>query len=448
VNETLTGRTLDGRYRVDALIGRGGMADIYRGIDVMLDRAVAIKVLTDRDDGERDRFLREARSMARLNHRNIVAVYDAGRSLGWSYIVMELIDGKTLGSRAAHEMTVHTAIRQYIEILDALAYAHENGVIHRDIKPANVMVLPNGAVKVMDFGLARRTSDMSTSTTAGEIVGTIAYLPPERFLGKPADTRGDLYSVGVMLFETFTGSLPFKSETDDLVAVIFGHVNDPAPAPRSINRNVPVEIETIILTLLEKEPERRYQTAYAVAAALRALLGDATPAPAEPGPPPKPPQPAPPFVERRATPRPVGREKSRPASERIEADAREMLAQTFGRTKNVDRGYRETLAGMLATRKRDYPEATRAYRAALEAFTDGNHVLETAKTSLKFATMIVQKNAEAENQGGRMDTRELAAAVDVLTDALPSFRGRSMMKELEEGERLLYALQRTLIRTR
>lgn len=125
-----------------------------------------------------------------------------------------------------------------------------------------------------------------------------------------------------------------------------------------------------------------------------------------------------------------------------------MLAQTFGRTKNVDLGYRETLAGMLATRKRDYPEATRAYRAALAAFADSNNVLETAKTSLKFATMIMQKNAEAENQGGRMDTRELAAAVDVLTDALPSFRGRSMMKELEEGERLLYALQRTLIRTR
>ena len=102
------------------------------------------------------------------------------------------------------------------------------------------MVLPSGAVKVMDFGLARRTSDMSTSTTAGEIVGTIAYLPPERFLGKPADARSDLYSVGVMLFETFTGSLPFKSESDDLVAVIFGHVNDPPPAPRRINRNVPV----------------------------------------------------------------------------------------------------------------------------------------------------------------------------------------------------------------
>ena len=306
MNETLVGRALDERYRVEALIGRGGMSEVYRGNDVVLDRAVAIKVLTDRSDGERDRFLREARSMAQLNHHNIVAVYDAGRSLGWSYIVMELVDGTPLGSRAAHEMTVQTVVRQYIEVLDALAYAHENGVIHRDIKPANVLVLPDGVVKVMDFGLARRASDVSTSTTAREIVGTIAYLPPERFLGKPADARGDLYSVGVMLFETFTGSLPFKSDTDDLGAVIFGHVNEPPPAPRSINRAVPVEIETIILTLLEKEPERRYQSAPAVANALRTLLGDAPPFPAEPT---APPQPAPPFVERRAAADPAGRSR-------------------------------------------------------------------------------------------------------------------------------------------
>ncbi len=432
----LIGQTLDDRYRVDALIGRGGMADVYRGADVVLDRDVAIKVLTERDDGERDRFLREARSMARLNHRNVVAVYDAGRDAGSSYIVMELVEGRTLSAVPAGELTVHTAIRQYVEILEALEYAHENGVFHRDVKPANVMVLPSGAVKVMDFGLARRTSDMSSASSAGEIVGTIAYLPPERFLGKVADARSDLYSVGVMLYETFTGVLPFRSEADDLVAVIFAHVNEPPAAPRSVNRAVPAQVERIILRLLEKEPDRRYQSAQEVADELRALVTG----PVEPGdaamqhPP----------AEARAR---AGQPESA-AHKTIEADAREVLAKTFGRSRLVDIGYSETLAGMLATRKRDYPEAARAYRAALTAFADANNDLERAKTALKYGTMVLQKSNEGESEGAVTNRRELSDAVDILTDALPSFRGRAMLKELEEGERLLYALQRTLIRTR
>jgi eukaryotic-like serine/threonine-protein kinase len=428
---TLAGKTLGERYRVDALIGRGGMADVYRGVDVMLDRAVAIKVLTERDDGERDRFLREARSMAALNHRNIVAVYDAGRSEDWSYIVMELVEGRILSAVPAHEMTVHLALRQYIEILDALAYAHERGVVHRDVKPANVMVVPSGAVKVMDFGLARRMSEMSSVTAAGEIVGTIAYLPPERFLGKTADERSDLYSVGVMLFETFTGTQPFKSESDDLVAVIFGHVNEPPPSPRTVNRAVPPQIERIILKLLEKEPDRRYQAAREVADELRSLLGTGTPA-------------TDPKLQGAAPAREAAAPKATRQASAAEADARAMLARTFGRSKTIDIGYSETLAGMLATRKHDYPEASRAYRAALAAFVEANNELEGAKTALKYGTMILQKN----NESGVIDKRELSGAVDILSDALPAFRGRSMFKELEEGERLLYALQRTLIRTR
>jgi serine/threonine protein kinase len=435
---TLAGKTLAGRYRVDALIGRGGMADVYRGEDVVLDRAVAIKVLTERDDGERDRFLREARSMARLNHTNVVAVYDAGRDDGWSFIVMELVDGRTLSAVPAHELTVHGAIKQYVEILEALQYAHDMGVVHRDVKPANVMVLPSGHVKVMDFGLARRTSDMSHSTSAGEIVGTIAYLPPERFLGKVADARSDLYSVGVMLYETFTGTLPFKSESDDLVAVIFAHVNEPPQPPRTVNRAVPVQIERIILRLLEKEPDKRYQSADDVAADLRALVtGPVEPPDAEMQ------QPTPPRPTATAREHP-----SHPSRAAAEADAREMLARTFGRSKAVDVGYSETLAGMLATRKRDYAEAARAYRAALKAFGDAKNELERAKTALKYATMVLQKTSEGENEGALTNRRELSEAVDILSEALPSFRGRAMLKELEEGERLLYTLQRTLIRTR
>ncbi len=434
----VVGKTLGGRYRVDALIGRGGMADVYRGVDVILDREIAIKVLTERDDGERDRFLREARSMARLNHRNIVAVYDAGRDGSFSYIVMELVEGRTLASVPANELTVHVAIRHYIEMLEALAYAHANDVVHRDVKPTNVMVLPSGAVKVMDFGLARRTSDMSTASSAGEIVGTIAYLSPERFLGKPADARSDLYSVGVMLYETFTGTVPFKSETNDLVAVIFAHVNEPPAPAHTVNRSVPPQVERIIARLLEKEPDRRYQTAEDVVAALRALVTG----PVEPSDPALQ-QPTPPRTAAASS------ESSRLARDAAEAGAREALARTFGRSSRaVDVGYSETLAGMLATRKGDYAEAGRAYRAALSAFAQAKNELETAKTSLKFATMILQKTNDAESQGMIPNRRELSDAVDILSEALPLFRGRALLKELEEGERLLYTLQRTLIRTR
>jgi serine/threonine protein kinase len=441
---SLEGKTLAERYRVDALIGRGGMADVYRGADVVLDRAVAIKVLTERDDGERDRFLREARSMARLNHRNIVAVYDAGRDDGWSFIIMELVEGRTLGSVPAHELTVHTAIRHYVEMLEALSYAHDNDVVHRDVKPANVMVLPSGAVKVMDFGLARRTSDMSSASSAGEIVGTIAYLPPERFLGKTADARSDLYSVGIMLYETFTGTLPFKSDSDDLVAVIFGHVNEPPPPPRTVNRAVPAEIERVILKLIEKEPDRRYQSAQEVIVELRALLGEGPAAPPDPA------LQQPPSAAAAARSK-AGKtdEAEQERRSTIEADAREILARTFGTSKSkLDIGQSESLAGMLATRKKDYPEAVRAYRAAIAAFNESQNDLERAKTALKYATMELQKITEADRIGARIDRRELADAVNEITDAIPVFRGRAMLKEVEEGERLLYALQRTLIRIR
>jgi serine/threonine protein kinase len=429
-------RLLGGRYRIEALIGRGGMSDVYRGTDVMLQRQVAVKILTDRSEDLRKRFLREAQSMARLNHTNIVGVYDAAQNDGVSYIVMELVQGRTLAMISPAEMTVHTALRYILELLEALAFAHENNVVHRDVKPANIMVLPGGAIKVMDFGLSRRTSEMSSVTNAGEIVGTIAYLSPERFLGKIADARSDLYSVGVVMYEVFTGTVPFKNESDDLVAVIFAHVNEP-PAPlRSINPAVPAPIERIVLRLLEKDPERRYPSAREVIVDIRALLGlDAPGTPQSSATRPAgtpPPTPGP-------DPRPTS-----PSATSAEVEARSVLERTFGNTQTLNEGYANTLAGMLAARKRDWTEATRTYSLALKAFADVGNQLEHAKTALKYGTMVLAKATETE----KPDRHEVENAIETLGRALLVLRARNLNAESEDGERVLYALQRLGVRLR
>jgi serine/threonine protein kinase len=425
----LGGRVLAGRYKIETLIGRGGMADVYRGVDTTLERPIAVKILTDRSDPVLRRFLREAQSMARLNHRNIVAVYDAGQADGLSYIIMELVSGRTLAQIPADELTMHVAIQHCIDLLEALSYAHEQSIIHRDVKPSNVLVTDGGTVKVMDFGLSRRTSEMSSETNAGEIVGTIAYLAPERFLGKVADARSDLYSVGVVMYEVFTGRVPFKSPTDDLVAVIFAHVNDVPPSLRTINRAVPQQIDRIVLKLLEKNADLRYQTARELIVELRALIGGPAP-PATPGGP-RPPAGAEGPAERKA-------------GMTIDESVRNALDRTFGSTATLNAGYASTLSGMLATRKRDYPEATRTYRLALRAFKEIGNEHEHAKTTLKYAAMILQKGSETQ----RPDRREIEESIRQLSAALPGLRGRSTVKELEEAERVLSALRRIALRLR
>jgi serine/threonine protein kinase len=427
-------KLLGGRYRIDALIGRGGMSDVYRGMDVVLQRQVAIKILTDRSEDLRKRFLREAQSMARLNHTNIVGVYDAAQNDGVSYIVMELVQGRTLATISPSELTVHTALRYILEMLEALAFAHENNVVHRDVKPANIMVLANGAIKVMDFGLSRRTSEMSSVTNAGEIVGTIAYLSPERFLGKIADARSDLYSVGVVMYEVFTGTVPFKNESDDLVAVIFAHVNEPPAALRTINPAVPAPIERIVLRLLEKDPERRYASAREVIVDIRTLLGLNEPGEAPSS-----------TVGVAATMQGPPRTAS-PAggNTAAEVEARSVLERTFGNTQTLNEGYANTLAGMLAARKRDWTEATRAYVAALKAFSEVRNHVEHAKTALKYATMVLAKGADTE----RPDRHEVENAIETLGRALLVLRARNLTAEVDDGERVLHALQRMGVRLR
>jgi serine/threonine protein kinase len=434
VSGELEKKLLGGRYRIDALIGRGGMSDVYRGMDVVLQRQVAIKILTDRSEDLRKRFLREAQSMARLNHTNIVGVYDAAQNDGVSYIVMELVQGRTLATISPSELTVHTALRYILELLEALAFAHENNVVHRDVKPANIMVLANGAIKVMDFGLSRRTSEMSSVTNAGEIVGTIAYLSPERFLGKIADARSDLYSVGVVMYEVFTGTVPFKNESDDLVAVIFAHVNEPPAALRAINPAVPAPIERIVLRLLEKDPERRYASAREVIVDIRTLLGLN-----EPGE-------APSSAVGVATTMqgPPRTAPSTGTNTAAEVEARSVLERTFGNTQTLNEGYANTLAGMLAARKRDWTEATRAYVAALKAFSEVRNHVEHAKTALKYATMVLAKGADTE----RPDRHEVENAIETLGRALLVLRARNLTAEVDDGERVLHALQRMGVRLR
>jgi serine/threonine protein kinase len=425
----MIGKTLAQRYTIESLIGRGGMADVYRGMDTMLQRPVAVKILTERSDDVRKRFLREARAMAMLNHPNIVAVYDAGEFESSSYIIMEFIDGRTLGDIPQTELTMHKAVRFFIDLFEALSFAHTKDIIHRDIKPANIMIVKDGTLKIMDFGLSRRTTDMSMATQAGEIVGTIAYLAPERFLGKPADARSDLYSVGIVMYEIFTGNVPFKNENDDLVSVIFAHANEPPVPPRVRNRNIPPALETIIMKLLEKDPDRRYQSSKEVSEDLRALLA---PAPentvqskGKTG-----------TVPGSSTPTiPTPRE---PIPAGTPAAVQDVLRQAFGNTtQSLNQAYADVLSGMLAMRKHDYGQAAISLKSAMSVLKGRNDV-EYAKTAIKFALMVYQKN----NEGEKTHPQEIEEAIAACTEALPILRGRNQAKETEDGERLLYALQR------
>jgi len=223
-------------------------------------------MLNEPSDGVRARFLHEARSLARLNHPHIVTVYDAVESDGLSYIVMELAEGPNLFS-ASRSLPRATTLAHVLDVLDALAYAHERDVLHRDIKPSNIALTKNG-VKIMDFGLSRRISDLAAGTHAGEVVGTIAYLPPERFLGRPSDARGDLYSIGIVLYELLAGVVPFRNDGEDLVAIIFAHVNEVPRSPSVHDPTIGEALERIVLRLLAKDPQARFPGARELHAAL------------------------------------------------------------------------------------------------------------------------------------------------------------------------------------
>jgi len=421
----LQGRTLGGRYEILELIGRGGTADTYRAIDSRLGREVALKVLLDRSDDVTQRLLLEAQAMASLNHPKIVAIYDAGEDAGLSYIVMELIHGKTLRELEGGALTYKQALGYLIDMLEALDYAHAQGVVHRDVKPSNVMTVGNGElVKLTDFGLARRSTDVTQTTRTGQIVGTIAYLAPERFLSKPADVRSDLYSVGVVMYEIFTGTVPFRNDRDDLVATMFSHVHDlPTPA-REINRAIPEYLERVIMRSIEKDPLRRYQNAREFIADLRVLQ---TPQPHQPS-----------QATEARTPKSVATRDQ--ASSTTDPSLRQALDRALAPTRNRSDALEAVLRGMMATRRRRYDEAKEAFVAALyELETIGNDI-EYAKTALKYGTMLLQKASD-----GMRDRAELRDGINRLNNAMRVFHDHGLHDQHGEAEHLINALERTAI---
>jgi len=275
-------RVLSGRYRIDELIGRGGMATVYRGYDLTLGRAVAVKLLRRNladDSTFRTRFRLEAQAASRMANPTIVRVYDAGEDSEVDpsgtvhpvpYIVMELVHGELLKDIIADGPVPLTDALRYTDgILEALEYSHRAGVVHRDIKPGNVMVTPEGQIKVMDFGIARAVSDSSTTVAeTTNIIGTAAYFSPEQAKGEAVDARADLYSTGVVLYELLTGRPPFRGETP--VAVAYQHVSEQPATPSELNEDLPRTLDLVALRALAKDPFQRFQTAAEFRAALDA----------------------------------------------------------------------------------------------------------------------------------------------------------------------------------
>ncbi|HET6712313.1 MAG TPA: Stk1 family PASTA domain-containing Ser/Thr kinase [Actinomycetota bacterium] len=254
---------LSDRYQVEARIGAGGMAEVYRGFDPVLNRTVAIKVLLPqmaRDTSFVERFRREAQAAARLNQSNIVGVYDTGSDDGTQYIVMEFIEGRTLAEFMAtgRRPTPVQAAEIAQKICAAIAAAHAQGVIHRDIKPGNVMITREGVIKVMDFGIARVLGPETAPQTSA-VLGTASYLSPEQAQGGPVDARTDIYSLGAVLYELLTGRPPFTGDTP--VAVAYKQVNETPAVPSSLNPDVPARLDAVVMKALSKNPSNRYQTA-------------------------------------------------------------------------------------------------------------------------------------------------------------------------------------------
>jgi serine/threonine protein kinase len=268
----LVGRTL-GSYRIISQVGLGGMATVFKAFQPAMNRYVAIKVLPShlaRDPNFRARFKRETHTIAALEHRYILPVYDVGEDDNIPYLVMRYTEGGTMSDLiAAHKLGLDQAVRLVGQVAEALDYAHQRGIIHRDIKPANILIGPDGAALLSDFGIAKILEGTLNLTGEGALIGTPFYMAPEQVRGQSADARSDIYALGVVLFEAATGRRPFMAETPLAVALM--HIHDPLPLPRQINPLLPEPLERVILHAMAKEPADRFQTAAEFAQALQDL---------------------------------------------------------------------------------------------------------------------------------------------------------------------------------
>ena len=263
-----------GRYAIQSELGRGAMGVVYKATDTALERTVAVKTVNmslERDGAEKyeARFYQEARAAGSLNHPNIVTVYDVGKEGNVAYMAMEFIEGAELRSLLAEgrALPVSQAVSIAAQVAEGLAYAHEHGVVHRDVKPANIMVLTDGPVKITDFGIARMRANTDELTQSGMMLGSPKYMSPEQVIGKRADHRSDIFSLGVIVYEMLTGNAPFSGE--NVTALMYQIVNFAPPAPSAVNPAAPELLNFIVAKMLAKPLEERYQSAQDLANDLR-----------------------------------------------------------------------------------------------------------------------------------------------------------------------------------
>ena len=273
----MIGQLLAGRYELQDVAGSGGMSRVYRARDTVLERAVAIKILHDHysdDAAYVERFRREARALAQLNHPNIVTVIDRGEYEGRQFIVFEHVEGENLKELIDREgqLPVDQALALVHQVARGLAFAHEHGVVHRDVKPHNVLIDADGVAKVTDFGIARSIEPADGLTETGTLLGTSEYIAPEQASGRRVDERSDQYSLATVLYELLTGSPPYTG--DNFMAVAMKHIQEPVPSVRDSRPDVSPRLDAIVSRAMAKRPEDRFPTTEAMTAALEAARAD------------------------------------------------------------------------------------------------------------------------------------------------------------------------------